>query len=144
MKTDRQTGEYRCCTFIRTDSESFSLLTIFMATFCPVIQWTPSFTSPERHTERETERERERGGRKCLSIRNHHAVWKQEGGDVINYSKKLYWHCPKHWPNSTHKRTELNRHVEALCDFSPPPFRYYRNAHPVMYFRRCLNVVVAE
>lgn len=41
------------CTFIRTDSDSFSLLTILMATFWPVIQWIPSLTSPERWNERE-------------------------------------------------------------------------------------------
>lgn len=45
------TVSYR--TFIRTDSDSFSLLTILMATFWPVIQWTPSLTSPERHVERQ-------------------------------------------------------------------------------------------
>ena len=43
-----------CCvchsTFIRTDSESFSLFTIFIATFCPVMQWTPNFTRPEGGT----------------------------------------------------------------------------------------------
>lgn len=38
-------------TFIRTDSLSFSLLTIFMATFWHVTQWMPSFTRPETQTE---------------------------------------------------------------------------------------------
>lgn len=33
-------------TFISTDSESFSRFTILMATFCPVMQCTPSFTRP--------------------------------------------------------------------------------------------------
>lgn len=33
-------------TFINTDSLSFSRLTIFMATFWHVTQWTPSLTSP--------------------------------------------------------------------------------------------------
>lgn len=33
-------------TFIKTDSLSFSRLTIFMATFWHVTQWTPSLTSP--------------------------------------------------------------------------------------------------
>lgn len=33
-------------TFISTDSDSFSRFTILMATFWPVMQWTPSFTSP--------------------------------------------------------------------------------------------------
>ena len=33
-------------TFIRTDSVSFSLLTILMATFFPVTQCTPSLTKP--------------------------------------------------------------------------------------------------
>ena len=34
-------------TFINTDSLSFSLLTILMATFFPETQWTPSLTKPE-------------------------------------------------------------------------------------------------
>lgn len=33
-------------TFISTDSDNFSLFTILTATFWPVMQWTPSFTSP--------------------------------------------------------------------------------------------------
>lgn len=33
-------------TFISTDSDSFSRFTILMATFWPVMQWTPSLTSP--------------------------------------------------------------------------------------------------
>ena len=33
-------------TFISTDSLNFSLLIILMATFLPITQWTPSFTSP--------------------------------------------------------------------------------------------------
>lgn len=39
-------------TFIRTDSLSFSLLTIFMATFWHVTQWTPSFTRPGNQTQK--------------------------------------------------------------------------------------------
>lgn len=39
--------DHKGLTFIRTDSLSFSLLTIFMATFWFVTQWTPSFTRPE-------------------------------------------------------------------------------------------------
>ena len=35
-------------TFISTDSLSFSRLTIFIATFFPVTQWTPSLTRPEK------------------------------------------------------------------------------------------------
>lgn len=35
-------------TFMRTDSLSFSLFTIFIATLFPETQWTPSFTSPGR------------------------------------------------------------------------------------------------
>lgn len=50
-------------TFIRTDSESFSLLTILMATFCPVIQWRPSLTSPEGQ-----HRETQRGKRKTFWV----------------------------------------------------------------------------
>lgn len=38
----------RTRTFISTDSLSFSRLTIFMATFWHVTQWTPSLTNPAR------------------------------------------------------------------------------------------------
>lgn len=40
-------------TFISTDSLSFSLLTIFIATFWHVTQWTPNFTSPGEKKEKE-------------------------------------------------------------------------------------------
>lgn len=43
-----RTKYYDKFTFMSTDSLSFSLLTILMATFLPVMQWTPSFTNPER------------------------------------------------------------------------------------------------
>lgn len=39
-------------TFISTDSDSFSRFTILMATFWPVMQCTPSFTSPFRETDK--------------------------------------------------------------------------------------------
>ena len=37
-------------TFIKTDSLNFSLFMILMATFLPITQWTPSFTSPVNKT----------------------------------------------------------------------------------------------
>lgn len=40
-------------TFINTDSLSFSRLTIFMATFWHVTQWTPSLTSPAQKKKKE-------------------------------------------------------------------------------------------
>ena len=42
---------FRGLTFINTDSLSFSLLIIFIATFFPSTQWTPNFTSPMRGEE---------------------------------------------------------------------------------------------
>lgn len=43
------TAEYDLShTFMSTDSDSFSLFTIFTATFFPEMQWTPIFTKPAR------------------------------------------------------------------------------------------------
>lgn len=71
------------CTFIRTDSESFSLFTIFMATFCPVMQWTPSFTRPERQTEGEQE------GSKMSWI-------------IQKFLLFFFWQCHKRCSNKSH------------------------------------------
>lgn len=55
MSKQTKDDKFESCkhTFINTDSLSFSRLTIFMATFWHVTQWTPSFTSPEKKKERQ-------------------------------------------------------------------------------------------